>query len=94
MVWGIPVGEDAFVNDVLMEKVNGIVEDARRTLGRLGAHRQAAWATFKWSIQAQFDYFASLCYPSNSIPAAEFLDKQLFQLIEEVCGLRSVAMEV
>ena len=88
LVWGIPVGEDAFVEDVLMEKVMLIVEDAKKCLGRLGAHRQAAWAAYKWCVQAQFDYFASLCYPSNSVPVAEALDKELFKLLEEVCGTK------
>ena len=50
--------------------------------------KKAAWAALKWSVWARFDYWASLCYPSDSIPAAKELDRQLWRLLEGVCGTK------
>ena len=37
-----------------------------------------------WS---RFEYWAMLCYPSDSLPAARELDRHLWRILEEVCGL-------
>ena len=63
-----------------------IVEEARQSLGKLQGHKQAAWAALKWSVWSRFEYWAGLCYPSDSIPAAKELDRQLWNLLEGVCG--------
>ena len=87
LCWGVPVGEKEYVAAVLDEKVMTIVEEARQSLGQLmEQHKQSAWAALKWSVWARFEYLAGLCYPSDSIPAAKELDRQLWSLLQGVCG--------
>ena len=80
------MGEKEYVAAVLNEKVDQIVSEARTALERLQQHRQAAWVALKCSIWSRFEYWASLCYPSDSIPVAQALDNHLWRLLEEVCG--------
>ena len=88
LCWGVPVGEKEFVEDVLREKVDGIVSEARGSLTKLQDHKQAAWALLKWSVWQRFDYWAGLCYPSDSLPAARSLDEQLHSLLEDTLGFK------
>ena len=80
------MGEKEFVADVLKEKVEEIVSEARASTRLLQDHKQAAWALLKWSIWQRFDYWASLCYPSDSLPAARSLDYQLHEILQDVVG--------
>ena len=86
LCWGVPVGENEYVSAILEEKVEQIVEEGQRSLSLLLHNRQAAWAALKWSVWPRFEYWAGLCYPSDSLPAAKELDRQLWQLMESVCG--------
>ena len=86
LCWGVPMGEKEYVAAVLNEKVDQIVSEARTALERLQQNRQAAWVALKCSIWSRFEYWASLCYPSDSIPVAQALDNHLWRLLEEVCG--------
>ena len=86
LCWGVPVGEPEYVTAVLEEKVQQIVKEAEKSLQLLQNHRQAAWVALKWSVWPRFEYWASHCYPSDSIPAARKLDRQLWRLLEGVCG--------
>ena len=90
LFWGVRVGEEEYVKAVLEKKVRQIVEEAEPSLDKLHHHRQAAWAwawaALKRSVWPRFEYWASHCYPSDYIPVARELDKQLWQLLEGVCG--------
>ena len=88
LCWGVPVGEDEYVAAVLGEKVDEIVREAATAVRSLQQHRQAAWAVLKRSVWPRFDYWAMHCYPSDSLPAARELDRRLWMVLEEVCGLR------
>ena len=88
LCWGVPVGEKEYVSSVLLEKVAEIVSDARSAMGSLHQHRQAAWAALKWSVWPRFEYWAQHCYPSDSVPAAEELDRRLWGVLEDTCGLQ------
>ena len=85
----MPVGEREYVGQVLSEKVEEIVSEARKAVVEtLQPHRQAAWAALKWSVWSRFEYWAALCYPSDSMPAAIELDSRLWRVLQEVCGVR------
>ena len=86
--WGVPIGEDRYVEEELEDKVDQILEDGRQGLELLGLqHRHAAWHALKQSVWPRFDYFAQNCYPSLTIPVAARLDEGLHSLLELVTGL-------
>ena len=85
--WGVPVGESEFVASFLDEKITEIAEESAQALDLLSANKQASWAVLKWSVWARFDFWAQLCYPSDTMPAAKRLDDILWQRLEAVCGL-------
>ena len=84
--YGVPVGEDVFVDRKLEEVADRIVEDAKKTVEVLVGDRQALWCTLRSSMSARFDYWCQLVRPSLVRPVAAYLDQQLWSVLEAACG--------
>ena len=84
LCWGVPVGEKEYVGQVLSEKIEDIVSEARKAVvATLQPHRQAAWAALKWSVWSRFEYWAAHCYPSDSILPLKYVLSQ--ELMSRKC---------
>ena len=68
--YGVPIGTNNYVANMLDRKVNEVAEGARRAVELLEDERQALWTVLKASLKFQFEYCLGLCYPSDVLPAA------------------------
>ena len=80
--YGVPIGTDIFVRDVLREKVEEVARGADRSCEVLGQDSQALWTILRSSVAQQLDYHLSLCYPSDIRAAAEYLDGVIWRVLE------------
>ena len=87
IMYGVPIGSDAYCRHQLMEVARGIVSDGQKTAELLSGERQSLWSALRCSISNRFDYWLQLCYPSVVEPVAEWLDKQLWKILESATGL-------
>ena len=86
MCYGVPVGEEQYVKMMLMDKAKEIVEDAAKAVEMLGSHKQSLWSCLRLSICHRFDYWLQLCRPSDILPAATWLDEQLWLILQHAVG--------
>ena len=86
MVYGIPVGEPGFVSSKLRDKAQEIVDDASKAVQILKTNRQSLWTALRLSISQRFTYFLQLSPPSLTEPVADWLDTELWRLLEVTCG--------
>ena len=70
LVYGVPVGTDAYVAAMLDSKVEEIARKATRTCEVLEGEAQALWAVLRLSIQQKFGYWLALVHPSQARAAA------------------------
>ena len=52
----------------------------------LGSHKQALWSCLRLSVCQRVDYWLQLCRPSDIHPVATWLDKQLWQVLQQTVG--------
>ena len=84
--YGIPMGSDKYVEYKLINKVEEITRGAERACKILAGERQSLWTVLRSSLSQQFDYWCSLCYPSNVQAVAEQLDNILWRVLENAAG--------
>ena len=75
--YGIPMGTDAFVQEALQIKAAEVKRDMEQVSKILAKDSQALWVALHHSLAHKMDYHLSLCYPSDILPAAEYLDNIL-----------------
>ena len=86
VVYGCPMGTDAYTSFMLDQKVEEVARGAARACEVLEGESQALWAVLRLSIQQQFGYWISLVHPSQVAAAAERVDSILHQVLESVAG--------
>ena len=86
IIYGVPVGSDKYCRHQLMEIARGIVSDGQKTAELLSGERQSLWSALRCSISQRFDYWLQMCYPSLVLPVAEWLDEQLWKILEIATG--------
>jgi hypothetical protein len=74
LCYGVPVGSNGYVRDVLEDKVEQIAVHAEKAVKVLEGERQALWSVLKWSLSQRFEYWLQLSYPSDVKEAAAPLD--------------------
>ena len=57
LMYGVPVGSDAYCKDQLMKIAQGIVSDGQKTAELLSGERQSLWSALRCSISQRFDYW-------------------------------------
>ena len=87
LMYGVPIGSDAYCADQLMKIAERIVSDGQKTAELLSGERQSLWSALRCSISQRFDYWLQLSYPSVVKPVAEWLDEQLWKILETATGL-------
>ena len=65
LVYGVPVGTDKYVEDMLMTKVDEIEKLAIKVCDVLAGEVQTLWTLLRMSIMQQFDYWLQLVHPSQ-----------------------------
>ena len=86
IVYGVPVGSDVYVHNMLIKKVKEIKDGAEKACNLLGGERQGLWTVLRASFKFQFEYWLSLVYPSQIQAAAEEVDGVLWNMLETVAG--------
>ena len=86
VVYGCPVGTDAYVGHMLDHKVSELSRGASRAKEVLGEEAQSLWAVLRLSLQQQFGYWLSLVHPTQVAAAADRVDTILLGVLEEVAG--------
>ena len=71
------MGTDAFVKQALENKATDVKRDMEQVSKILAKDSQALWVALHRSLAHKMDYHLSLCYPSDILPAAEYLDNIL-----------------
>ena len=84
--YGIPLGTDAYVGQALWEKALEVKRDIDQVAHTLSQDSQALWVALHRSLAHKLDYHISLCYPSDILPMAEFLDTVAWSLFERAVG--------
>ena len=86
IVYGCPMGTDAYVAHMLDKKVEELAEGAKRACEVLEEESQALWAVLRLSLQQQFGYWISLVHPTQVAGAADRVDSILCKVLEKVAG--------
>ena len=84
--YGIPIGTDSFVEQMLRVKVEDITRGVERACQVLSGERQSLWTFLRSSLSQQFDYWSSLCYPSNVQAVVGQLENILWRVLENAAG--------
>ena len=89
LVYGCPVGTDAYVGHMLDIKVEEVARGAVRSREVLKDEAQALWAVLRLSLQQQFGYWLSLIQPTQVAAAAGRVDTIMLGVLELVAGFSS-----
>ena len=84
--YGIPMGTDGYVAAALRKKAEEVARDVEKVCSILSEDSQALWVAVHRSLAHKMDYFLSLCYPSDVLPVAEYLDTVLWAAFERAVG--------
>ena len=86
IMYGVPVGSDAYCHHKLMEVAKSIVSDGQKTAELLSGERHSLWSALRCSISQRFDYWLQMSYPTVVKPVAKWLDEQLWKILETATG--------
>ena len=86
LVYGVPVGTDKYVEDMLMTKVDEIEKLAIKVCDVLAGEVQTLWTLLRMSIMQQFDYWLQLVHPSQVKKSAARLNKVVRMVLEKILG--------
>ena len=86
VVYGVPVGTNAYVKGMMDIKIEEVARKAAKACEVLGDEKQALWTTLRLSIQQQLDYWLMLVHPSQMERAAARMDEVLWDVLEKVIG--------
>ena len=87
LVYGVPVGTDKYVEDMLNTKIDEIENIAKRACEVLAGEVQTLWTVFRLSIMQQFDYWLQLVHPTQVRKAAERMNKVARGVLEKILGV-------
>ena len=94
LCYGIRVGIDKFVKDMLDKKVSDIEHEAEKVKAILKVKDiQAVWSILHCSLTQKLDWHLSLCYPSDIMEAAIRLDHILWSQLEYATNLHIPKMD-
>ena len=86
LVYGVPVGTDMYVEDMLNTKMDEIQSIAKRACEVLAGEVQTLWTVFRLSIMQQFDYWLQLVHPTQVRKAAERMNQVAWGVLEKILG--------
>ena len=86
LLYGVPVGSDPYVVDMLGQKEREVAIEAKNACKLLDRERQGLWTILRSSIKFQFEYWLGLVYPSQVLEAARDMDKIIWEVLETVAG--------
>jgi len=84
MVGGVPIGEPAFVLEVLRRKADEIVSYIDTTMSSLRDHPHSAWASVFYCCTSRFDHWLRHLPPYQTAPASERIDERLMEAAEQL----------
>ena len=87
IVYGIPVGSNAYVRHMLEKVVDGVAEEVTRVQEVLAGDSQAMWSVLLCSLSHKLDWHLTLCYPSDILAAATRLDSIFWSVLENLTRL-------
>jgi hypothetical protein len=82
LLYECPLRNSRYTTHKLQEIASGIAADAQQTAQLLAGERQALWTALRCSISHRFEYWMQLCYPSEVSLVAQWLDTQLWHILE------------
>lgn len=86
LVYGVPVGVDAYVEAVMDAKLDEIAQEASQACQLLANEKQALWTTLRLSTQQKLDYWLMLVHPSQMRSAVARMDTILWDMLQSVVG--------
>ena len=86
MVGGVPIGEPAFVTEVMRALVAGDVSYIETTVTQLRDQPHAAWAALFYSCAPRFDYWLRHMPPNETVQHAAVFDCAMLQAAEQLLG--------
>ena len=84
--YGIPLGSDSYVRHALWTKAAEVERDINKVVEVLAEDSQALWVAIHRSLAHKMDYHLSLCYPSDILPVAKYLDSVIWGAFERAVG--------
>ena len=84
MVGGVPIGEPAFVTEVMRARVAGDVSYIETTVTQLRDQPHAAWAALFYSCAPRFDYWLRHMPPHETVQHAAVFDHAMLQAAEQL----------
>ena len=93
LCYGVPVGSDPYVGQMLDIKVSEVEAEAARVCEVMGEERQALWSILRSSLSQKMDYWLQLVHPSQIFLAAERMDRIILGVLK-VCGDLNTSPEV
>ena len=84
MVGGVPIGEPAFVTEVMRALVAGDVSYIETTVTQLRDQPHAAWAALFYSCAPRFDYWLRHMPPNETVQHAAVFDRAMLQAAEQL----------
>ena len=88
IVAGVPIGENAYVAEVLRHKADEIIEYIDATTERLREHPHALWAALYYCCQSRFDYWLRHVPPRHTAVPAANIDAALLHAFSTLTYLR------
>ena len=87
LCYGVPVGTDAYVKNMLRLKVDEIEKEVEIISEILTDERQALWAVLRSSTTHKLDYWLTLVYPCLMKEAATRMDKIQSNVLHSLLGI-------
>jgi len=84
MVGGVPIGEPAFVTEVMRARVAGDVSYIETTVTQLRDQPHAAWAALFYSCAPRFDHWLRHMPPHETVQHAAVFDHAMLQAAEQL----------
>ena len=84
--YGVPIGSEKYVLQKLSAKMDEIEQQAEQIHAVLQDEKQALWAVLRSSLSHKFDYWLTLCYPSQVKSAAERMDTLQNRILDSLAG--------
>ena len=84
--YGVPIGSEKYVTKMLSNKMDELEQQADQIQAVLEDEKQALWAVLRSSLSHKFDYWLTLCYPSQVKSAAERMDALQNRILDNLAG--------
>lgn len=84
--YGVPIGSEKYVSKMLSTKMDELEQQAEQIQAVLHDEKQALWAVLRSSLSHKFDYWLTLCYPSQVKSAAERMDALQNRILDNLAG--------